>query len=201
MTVVLAALCTTLAAGLLLGAGGVRLGPARARRVCSSPLRLSSAASYARVSRRPDSPVSDVALAAELIVVALRAGVPLASAIDAAGRAVGGQVGLDLQDVCRRHQVGADMQTATDQLRARPATARLGRALARAGDSGASPVAVLTAAADAERSAQRSARVTRARTAGSLAALPVGLLFLPAFVLVAVVPVVVGSLGALFGSP
>ena len=57
-----------------------------------------------------------------------------------------------------------------------------------------SPVDVLQAAAEAERGRRRSHRVSRARAAGSLAALPLGLFFLPAFVLVAVVPVVVGSL-------
>jgi tight adherence protein B len=59
---------------------------------------------------------------------------------------------------------------------------------------------VLAAAADSERVRVRSTRVSRARTAGSLAALPVGLAFLPAFVLVAVVPIVVGSLSAMLAA-
>ena len=63
-----------------------------------------------------------------------------------------------------------------------------------------SPVHVLQAAAEAERGRRRSHRVSRARAAGSLAALPLGLFFLPAFVLVAVVPVVVGSLATLGGA-
>lgn len=142
---------------------------------------------------------ADVALAADLVVAALAAGVPLSSAVDAVGRALGGDIGSMLSEVHRLQQVGADTVTATTRLREAAATARLGRALARAGSSGSSPVQVLAAAADAERSRLRTARVARARGAGSLAALPTGLLFLPAFVLVAVVPIVVGSLSSLLG--
>jgi Flp pilus assembly protein TadB len=142
---------------------------------------------------------ADVALAADLVVAALAAGVPLSSAVDAVGRALGGEIGSMLGEVHRLQQVGADAVTATTRLREAAGTARLGRALARAGSSGSSPVQVLAAAADAERSRLRTARVARARGAGSLAALPMGLLFLPAFVLVAVVPIVVGSLSSVLG--
>lgn len=150
----------------------------------------------ARQTRRD---AADVALAADLVVAALAAGVPLSSAVDAVGRALGGEIGSMLGEVHRLHLVGADAVTATTRLREGAATARLGRALARAGSSGSSPVQVLAAAADAERSRLRTARVARARGAGSLAALPLGLLFLPAFVLVAVVPIVVGSLSSVLG--
>jgi pilus assembly protein TadC len=153
-------------------------------------------------SRRASSVVDprDVPLAADLVVAGLEAGVPLWSAVEAAGRAVGGTLGDMLVEARRRQQVGADASTATTLLRADEVSARMGRALARAGSSGASPVQVLAAAAEAERGRSRSQAVSSARTAGSLAALPLGLLFLPAFVLVAVVPVVVGSLSSLLGS-
>lgn len=194
MTVVLAALCAAIGAGLVVRAKAARITPVRPRRDRPPPARVSPASCE-------DLVVSDIPLAAELVVVALQAGVPLATAIEVAGRAVGGRMGQHLCEVYRSHSVGADLQTATLHLRTCPATARVGRALARAGASGASPLPVLSAAAEAERSSRRSARVTRARSVGSLAALPVGLLFLPAFVLVAVVPVVVGSLGDVLGSP
>jgi Flp pilus assembly protein TadB len=140
-----------------------------------------------------------VALAADLLVAALAAGAALPVAMEAVACAVGGPTGAMLGDASRRHRVGGDLVAATEVLCSAPQTRRVGRALGRAGSSGASPVQVLQAAADSERANQRSARVSQARAAGSLAALPVGLLFLPAFVLVAVVPVVVGSLGSLLG--
>lgn len=155
--------------------------------------------------RRPVGPngsirAGDVALTADLVVAALEAGVPLWVAIDAAGQAVGDELGEVLSDVRRRQEVGSDAVTATATLVADPATARMGRAFRRAATSGASPVQVLAGAADSERDRRRSNAVSKARSAGALAALPVGLLFLPAFVLVAVVPVVVGSLSAMLGS-
>lgn len=141
-------------------------------------------------------PSADVALAADLVAASLAAGVPLMSAASATGAAVGGPVGDLLAHASRRHGVGADPAAALAGLTGDPATARLGRAILRATESGMSPVHVLQAAATAERGRRRTDRVSRARAAGSLAALPVGLFFLPAFVLVAVVPVVVGALSA-----
>lgn len=143
---------------------------------------------------------ADLPLAADLVVAALEAGVPLWAAVDAAGQAVGADLGDLLVDVTRRQQVGADPVSATASLTSHPATGRLGRALRRAASSGASPVQVLAAAADSERDRLRSDAVAKARSTGTTAAVPVGLLFLPAFVLVAVVPVVVGSLSAMLGS-
>lgn len=156
---------------------------------------------WARLRRSPSARAADVPLAADLVVAGLEAGVPLWAAVEAAGDAVGGELGSLLVEVRRRHALGADAATATAVLAAHEDSARMARALAAAGSSGASPVHVLAAAAAAERDGLRSAAVSKARTAGSLAALPVGLLFLPAFVLVAVVPIVVGSLGSLLGSP
>jgi hypothetical protein len=74
------------------------------------------------------------------------------------------------------------------------------RALVRASDGGA-PVAAAVArlAADA-RAAARERDRRAARQAGVRAVLPLGLCFLPAFVLLGVVPVVVGLAGPLLRS-
>ena len=150
--------------------------------------------------RAQDLVVQDVPVAADLLVAALEAGVPVPVALDHVGRAVGGVLGQALGEAARAQHVGADGSRATAALRERPETAPIGRAVARATSSGSSPARVLAAAADSERVRVRSTRVSRARTAGSLAALPVGLAFLPAFVLVAVVPIVVGSLSAMLAA-
>lgn len=142
---------------------------------------------------------ADASLAADLIVAAVGSGVPVTVALDAVASAVGGPVGAALSVSARLEQAGAPPETAYRSLQEHDVTARIGRALQEARASGASPVPVLDGAARAERERRRSARVSRARGAGSLAAIPVGVLFLPAFVLVAVVPVVVGAIGPVLG--
>lgn len=154
----------------------------------------------ARVPRaaRPSSP-EQAALAADLLTAALDAGLPIGTALAATGSALGGNLGEALQDAAALQAVGADPTAATRALRTHPGGARLARALARAQDSGMAPGAVLAAAAQAERDRARSEQLSRAASAGAFAALPVGLLFLPAFVLVTVVPLVLGSLSGVLG--
>jgi Flp pilus assembly protein TadB len=142
---------------------------------------------------------ADASLAADLVVAAVGSGIPVTTALDAVAGAIGGPVGAALSASARLDQAGAPPETAYRPLLEHSATARIGRALQQARVSGASPVAVLDGAARAERERRRSTRVSRARGAGSLAAIPVGVLFLPAFVLVAVVPVVVGAIGPVLG--
>jgi Flp pilus assembly protein TadB len=147
-----------------------------------------------------DAPTGDgVALAADLVVAAVGSGVAVTVAMEAVGAAVGGPVGAALSASARLDRAGAPSDAAYRPLLEREETARMGRALVAARGSGASPLPVLDRAARAERERRRSARVSRARGAGSLAAVPVGVLFLPAFVLVAVVPLVVGAIGPVLG--
>ena len=134
------------------------------------------------------------ALAADLLVATVATGVPVSSATNAVAEAVGGSIGAALVEADRLHQVGASSRAASTRLRADPRSGPIGRALRQAHDAGASPVPVLAGAAEREREQTRSERIARARSAGSIAAVPVGLAFLPAFVLVAVVPVVIGAL-------
>ena len=142
---------------------------------------------------------ADASVAADLIVAAVASGVPVSAAVDAVAAAVGGRVGAALSASARLDRAGAPPETAYRPLLDLDATARIGRALQQARVSGASPVGVLAGAARAERERRRSARVSRARGAGALATVPVGVLFLPAFILVAVVPVVVGAIGPVLG--
>jgi Flp pilus assembly protein TadB len=140
-------------------------------------------------------PASQPALAADLLAATVGAGVPLTVATHAVASSMTGPFARRLGDVALRTGAGAPAGVAHEPLLTEAATASIGRALVRAHGAGASPVPLLSGAASRERERDRSERVGRARSAGSLAALPLGLLFLPAFVLVAVVPVVVGALG------
>jgi len=68
------------------------------------------------------------------------------------------------------------------------------RAAVRSAASGGALAGALVRAAEAARAAQEAEARVRAHRAGVLVVLPVGLCFLPAFVLVGVVPVVAGVL-------
>ena len=74
--------------------------------------------------------------------------------------------------------------------------APLGRCLVRASASGAPPAAGLARLAEGCRTEAATAAQGRARRAGVLATAPLGLCFLPAFVLIGVVPVVTGLAGS-----
>lgn len=139
----------------------------------------------------------EAALAADLLAAAVEAGVPLPVAVREVSAALTSPVGRALAHAHRLLLVGASAHSAVAGLLEQEATARLGRALRQALESGSPPGPVLVAAADLQRERQRSTWLQRARGAGSRAALPVGLCFLPAFLLVAVVPLVVGGLDGL----
>jgi pilus assembly protein TadC len=82
----------------------------------------------------------------------------------------------------------------------RDAAGAAARALARAAEGGAPvAVAVQRVAADARRRQDAEGR-RRAARAGVLAVLPLGGCFLPAFVLLGIVPAVVGLAGPLLAS-
>jgi Flp pilus assembly protein TadB len=129
-------------------------------------------------------------LVADLLSAAIAAGAPPDRAAHLVGAAVGGPLGVLLVAGADRSALGGDPATAWRELAQRPVTARLARTLVTAGERGAAPAETLgRVAADARDSARWSAEA-RARALGARAAAPLGLCFLPAFLLVGVVPVV-----------
>jgi Flp pilus assembly protein TadB len=200
----LSPLATTGSAVLLGGAVAVVLGgPAgvlgAVAAVGVSMLVLHRLAQLAARPRPLDA--GDAALAGDLLAACVEAGLPITVALDQVAAAMPGPMGDALGRVGQMMAVGAEPATALAPLVAQPSTARLARGLVRALTSGVAPGPVLGAAAAGQRDRLRSARVARARGIGSRAALPVGLCFLPAFVLVAVVPVVVGGLSQAVAGP
>ncbi|MEX2289947.1 MAG: type II secretion system F family protein [Mycobacteriales bacterium] len=153
--------------------------------------------------------VSDLPLLLDLLASCLAGGASLAGAADAVARAVPGPAGRRMAAVGAALAVGsppADAWAALasavpgDSLAPGDPLGPASRALARAADGGA-PVAqaVSRIAADA-RAEARSRGEQAARRVGVLAVAPLGLCFLPAFVLLGVVPVVAGLAGPLLGS-
>lgn len=134
-------------------------------------------------------------LAADLLAACIAAGAGPVVAAQAVGEALGGPVGEGLARGAAEVRLGGEPTAAWRRLAALPGAAALARLLERAGESGlpaAAPVARL--ASDARAEWARNA-TGRARRAAVLISAPVGLCFLPAFIAVGVLPVVIGLAG------
>lgn len=140
-----------------------------------------------------------VPLAADLVAACVAAGAAPVTAAQAVGEALGGPVGQALARGAAEVRLGGEPGEAWRALGAVPGAEALARLLERAGVSGlpaAGPAARL--AADARAGWVRAATV-RARRAAVLVTAPVGLCFLPAFLVIGVLPVVIGMAGEVMG--
>jgi Flp pilus assembly protein TadB len=176
-----------LAAGLVLAGPGLllRLEPASAR-------------------RERERLAADLPLLLDLLGACLAGGAALPAAAAAVGVAVPGPAGDRLLRVAAALDVGTPAAVAWLALAGEHSDddpfAPAARTLSRAADSGAPVAAVLSRSSADARSAGRAAGAAAARRAGVLAVAPLGLCFLPAFVLLGVVPVVVGLAGPLLSA-
>ncbi|MFE3452043.1 type II secretion system F family protein [Nonomuraea sp. NPDC059194] len=135
---------------------------------------------------------ADLPFAMDLMVACLQAGQPVSAATEIAATAVGGPLGQRLAWVSGQLRLGADPEPAWMALAREPSMGPLARAMSRAAQSGAPIADVLTRLADDARQASRTASLAAARRVGVQAVAPLGLCFLPAFVLLGVIPVVAG---------
>nr|WP_203615095.1 type II secretion system F family protein [Streptomyces sp. SID13726] len=138
-------------------------------------------------------------LAADLLAACIAAGAGPVIAAQAVGEALGGPVGEGLARGAAEVRLGGEPGEAWRRLASTPGAGALARLLERAGVSGlpaAGPVAGL--AADARADWGRAA-TERARRAAVLVTAPVGLCFLPAFIAVGVLPIVIGLAGGVLG--
>ena len=146
----------------------------------------------ARIAVRRDLPH-----VVDLLAAALRAGSAPADALAVVSAALPGAATERLRPVSSRLSLGVDPVLAWGVLAQDAELAVLGRAWARAHETGASVVATMERLADDLASAARAEVEGRARTVGVKAAVPLGLCLLPAFLLIGIVPVVAGMLGSL----
>lgn len=135
---------------------------------------------------------TDLPFAADLMTACLLAGRPVGAATEIAAHTVGGPLGHRLIWVSTQLRLGADPEPTWAVLAADPSTGQLARAMSRAAQSGAPVADVLTRVADDAREASRAAAVASARSVGVKAVAPLGLCFLPAFVLLGIIPVIAG---------
>ena len=139
----------------------------------------------------------DLPVACDLVAVCLAAGVPVSGALAAVGASLPAPLGAHLRSVARLYRLGAEPRRAWAEVPAE--LAALGRAMVRAGESGSAVVPALGALATDRRAAARGRTEAAVRRAGVWVLAPLGLCFLPAFVCLGVVPLVLGIAGEVFG--
>ncbi|MFE0588635.1 type II secretion system F family protein [Micromonospora echinospora] len=139
--------------------------------------------------------VADLPLAADLLSAAMRAGAPVDRAVIAVAEALGGPLADRLGRVGRTLLLGGTPEEAWAHLTPVTGADRLVTAAVRSAQSGAALSRALSRLADDLRTDRAVAAEASARRAGVLIVLPLGLCFLPAFVLAGLVPVIVAVLG------
>jgi pilus assembly protein TadC len=139
-----------------------------------------------------------VPLALDLLAVALQAGQPVERAVLAAAPAAGA-LADELTRVGRLLQLGADPADAWSSVAADPALGPVAAVAVRSAHSGVRLAVGVEALAADLRARARQRGLARAHRAGVLAAAPLGLCFLPAFVCLGIVPALIGLAGRLLG--
>jgi pilus assembly protein TadC len=135
----------------------------------------------------------------ELLAACLRAGMPVPVAVRAVAEGLGVAAGPALRRTAELLALGADPPQAWQPALECTATARLARAARRSGRSGTALAESLTRLAAEVRAGAREQSEARAQRAGVLIAAPLGLCFLPAFLAIGVVPVLIGLAASLMG--
>jgi Flp pilus assembly protein TadB len=138
---------------------------------------------------------ADLPLVADLLAVALRGGTPVDRAAAAVATAVPAPLGDRLQQAARLLELGATPAEAWDQLATVAGADRVIRAAVRSADHGGALAGALSRLAEDLRADRAAAAEATARRSAVLIVLPLGLCFLPAFVLAGLVPVIIAVLG------
>ena len=186
-------------AGLVVGLAVTVLGPQLLRRL-----------EPAEVRARREQLVADLPLMLDLLASCLAGGAPLPEAARAVAAAVQGPAGERLTDVCLQLSVGTPPAQAWSGLTGSPDDPTRGRevdplapaarALGRAAEGGAPVADAVARLAEDARAHARARGQQAARRVGVLVVAPLGLCFLPAFVLLGVVPIVVGLVSPLLAT-
>lgn len=135
---------------------------------------------------------ADTALTADLLAACLVAGLPVPTALRAATGATTGRAADVLRHAADALALGAPARQAWEPARACPETTELARAACRTARSGSAMASAATAVAAQARQVSADAAETRSHRAGVLIVGPLALCFLPAFLCLGVIPVVIG---------
>lgn len=149
------------------------------------------------VVRRREVLVEDLPVGIDLLASCLDAGAAPESALVSVSRALDGPVGEEFLAIHHRLEVGVDPLQVWRSVAGHPQLAPLGRAVGRAHETGAPVGQAVHRLAEELRDRARADVETRARSIEVKAAAPLGLCLLPAFVVLGVVPMVVGVFGSM----
>jgi Flp pilus assembly protein TadB len=141
--------------------------------------------------------IADLPLTVDLLAACLRAGRPPGEALAAVATAIGGPLGARLTEVEQRLRLGAEPADAWELLDEEVGCAALARAVRRTVVSGGPLAQTLEHLATDVRQQRRWTADERARAVETRSVVPLGLCFLPAFVLIGIVPTIAGSLSTL----
>lgn len=191
------ATCAVLGLVVALFVGGIRGCVAAPMAACFANAYLAKAEGRAAAGRRRARLVADLPTAADLLAACLLAGAAPVDAVAAVATAVGGPLGAELRSASAAIKLGGDPARCWTALAEHRELAVLARALARSGVGGAPPAERIARIADDYRSRRRRDFAAAARRASVRATLPLGVCFLPAFLLIGVVPVAIGLAGPL----
>lgn len=172
--------------------------PSRVERVVSWSTRLLPRGASRSTTAEADS--LRLAASWELLAACLRTGMPLPAAIRAIAATAPPRVESVLSRTSELLALGADHDAAWQGARQCPETAELARAACRTARSGTALAAVAVESARRARAEVRDRARARAQRAGVLMTGPLGLCFLPAFLCLGVIPVVLG-LASQLGMP
>lgn len=131
----------------------------------------------------------------ELLAACLEAGLPVAGAVLATATPLTGTAGQGLRRVAGLLELGADPVDAWRTVEHRPALAAFARAAARSAGTGAALARVARTECARLRATLADTAQARAQRAAVLITGPLGLCFLPAFMVLGIAPVVIGLAG------
>ncbi len=155
-----------------------------------------------RIFTGPERQCDPVDLAAgwDLLAATLRAGLALPTTLHAVASELRGPPARILRETARATALGADAATAWEPALAHPDTAELARAAKRTTRSGGGLAEAAAGSAQRAREAAGEHAQARVQRASVWVAAPLGLCFLPAFLCLGVLPVVVGMVDKLTAS-
>lgn len=171
------------------GVGGAVTGTVIGGTLAVGALRLA-----ARGPREVRDPAG-LAAAWELLAVCLEVGLPVPAAAEAAAVRLAGRPGATLRRVAGLLELGADPAAAWRAVDDVPALSGFGRAARRSAGTGAGLAQAARAEAVRLRAELVDTAEARAQRAAVLITGPLGLCFLPAFLALGIVPVVIGLAG------
>ncbi len=183
-------------AGVLAGAGVLALAPSplgalAGAVVAAGAFRWLGSLEPARVRAAREAASAELPLVAGLLAACVSSGAPLEDGLEIVASSACPALRQRLAPALAATSLGRDPAVVWAELGSDEVLAPLARPLARAHASGAPLAAALTRAADDVRAAQRTRSEAALERASVQVVGPLGLCFLPAFVLVGVVPLVV----------